>query len=95
MDCSSSTFSRHALEQMFARNISVEDVAEVLRKGDAIESYPDDKPYPSFLLLGQVRGRMLHVVAARDPGSKGCIVITAYEPSPGIWESGSRIRRKK
>jgi hypothetical protein len=67
----------------------------VLRNGEAIESYPDDKPYPSCLLLGMVRGQALHVVAARDPGTKGCIVITAYEPSPGVWESDSRIRRKK
>ena len=72
---------------MFARNISVEDVAEVLREGDTIESYPDDKPYPSCLLLGQVRGRMLHVVAARDPEDwcreKVDLIVDNQAPGPG------------
>lgn len=95
MNCSSIIFSRHALEQMFARNISVEEVTVVLREGQAIEVYSDDKPYPSCLLLGRAGGRNLHIVAAQDPANSGCIVVTAYEPGPNVWESDFRTRRKK
>lgn len=95
LNCTTISFSRHVVEQMFARNLSTEDVTEILRTGETIESYPDDKPYPSCLLWGQIRGRNLHVVAARDPEAGSCVVVTAYEPSPNVWESDFRTRRKK
>ncbi len=44
-------FRAHALRRMFERGISVEDVEAVLESREAIESYPDDQPYPSRLLL--------------------------------------------
>jgi len=44
-------FSFHALQQMFKRNISVEQVKYAILNGEEIRSYPDDKPYPSKLLL--------------------------------------------
>jgi len=46
------TFRVHAVRRMFRRAISVEDVRRVLADGETIEDYPDDKPYPSRLLLG-------------------------------------------
>lgn len=95
LNCSSITFSRHALEQMFVRGLTVEDVTEVVRSGELIEDYSDDKPYPSCLLMAQIRGREVHVVAARDPATSGCIVVTAYEPNLHVWEPDFRTRRKK
>ena len=80
---------------MFARDLAVDVLNEVLQHGEAIEMYPDDKPYPSSLLLGEVHGRTLHVVAARDPETKRCVVITAYVPDGSAWEPNFRIRRKK
>jgi hypothetical protein len=37
---------------MFERNISDEVVEKVIKNGKIIEEYLDDKPYPSFLILG-------------------------------------------
>jgi hypothetical protein len=37
---------------MAERGIREEDVARAISEGREIESYPDDKPYPSRLLLG-------------------------------------------
>lgn len=45
-------FSEHATVQMFKRNISVNDINFVIKSGEIIKSYPNDKPYPSFLMLG-------------------------------------------
>ena len=36
---------------MFERGIGKEAVIEVIRTGEVIVSYPDDYPYPSFLML--------------------------------------------
>lgn len=86
------SFSRHAIVQMFARGISVEDVASVLSVGRVIEDYPDDHPYPSKLVLAQIEGRFLHVVAAFSPAA--VVVITAYEPDPALWDESRTVRRK-
>jgi hypothetical protein len=37
---------------MFERNISDEVVEKVIKNGKIIKEYLDDKPYPSFLILG-------------------------------------------
>jgi beta-phosphoglucomutase-like phosphatase (HAD superfamily) len=81
-------FRVHALARMFERRISVEDVRAVITQGDVIQAYPDDKPYPSKLLLGWIGSRPLHVVVAEDTADGILIVVTAYEPDPVQWDPG-------
>jgi len=45
---------------MMERGISRETVKEVLLNGEIIENHPDDKPYPSALLLGWVQSQPFH-----------------------------------
>ncbi|AET65048.1 DUF4258 domain-containing protein [Methanothrix harundinacea] len=45
-------FRIHAVERMFERDISVEDVRRVLLEGAVIEGYPEDTPFPSCLIFG-------------------------------------------
>lgn len=85
-------FRKHALQRMFQRSISTEDVAAVLREGKFIIAYPDDTPYPSRLMLGWRGDRPIHIVAADTPESE-TIVITVYEPDSALWEPG--FERKK
>jgi hypothetical protein len=73
---------------MFERRIGLEDVRTVIAHGEVIQTYPDDKPYPSQLLLGWVGGKPLHVVVAEDSEDGILIVVTAYEPDPIQWDSG-------
>jgi hypothetical protein len=86
-------FRLHALRRMFERRISPADVRHVLSTGEAIESYPDDSPYPSRLVLGFHGGRPIHVVAADNPVDEETIIITAYEPDPAQWDSTFQRRR--
>jgi len=86
-------FRVHALRQMFNRRIDETDIEEVVRKGTIIEEYPDDTPYPSYLMYRIVRGRPLHVVGAYDKEEGVIIVVTAYEPDPDRWEE-HHTRRK-
>ena len=88
-------WQKHALEQMMERGISRETVKEVLRSGEIIEDYPDDKPYPSGLFLGWVKGEPLHVVAAFDSLTGWCFIITAYKPDLEHFESDYKTRRQK
>ncbi len=45
-------WQRHALERMIERNISRSDIKQILLKGELIEEYSDDHPFPSGLFLG-------------------------------------------
>ncbi len=51
MKCKGVIFSGHAAIQMFRRGIQVEDIQMVLETGIMIKDYPEDKPYPSILML--------------------------------------------
>ncbi len=63
----------HAIERMFERDISEEDVESIVKSGDIIESYLNDKPYASYLILGYVGKRAIHVVYAKD--EKDAVII--------------------
>ena len=82
----------HAIERMFQRDISERQVEEVIEKGEIIESYIDDKPYPSFLTLGYVDDMPLHVVYAKDEEGN-IIVITAYKPNLTKWQDDLKTRK--
>jgi hypothetical protein len=83
----------HALQRMFERQIGETDVAHTAKAGDEIESYPNDTPYPSRLLLGFPDGNALHVVAAYNAPADETIIITAYRPDPARWTPDFRTRR--
>lgn len=86
-------FRVHALRRMFERQITIDDVAAVLRSGQTIEDYPDDKPYPSRLVLGWKGERPVHVVVADNLSENELIVGTVYQPSPELWENDFRRRK--
>ncbi len=83
----------HSVERMFERDIAEEEIESVVKSGEIIESYLDDKPYPSFLVFAKVRNRPLHVVYAKDDNGD-IIVITVYEPSAKRWENDFMTRKE-
>ena len=83
----------HAIQRMFGRRITEQEVRDVLDKGAVIEDYPNDTPYPSRLLLGWSGPRPLHVVTAENAADGETIVITVYEPEPARWDATFRRRR--
>ena len=87
-------FRVHAIQRMFRRRISEGDVGQVLAKGEVVEEYPNDTPYPSRLVLGWCGARPIHVVVADNAEAKETIVITVYEPDTAQWEPGFRKRRQ-
>ena len=87
-------FSGHAVRQMFARDFTTDDVKAVVDEGEVIASYPDDRPYPSELLLGYAGGRALHVILAYNETVRAAYVVTAYAPDPKLWSEDFKTRRK-
>jgi hypothetical protein len=85
-------FRVHALRRMFERNIGVDEIVEAIEAGETIESYPEDTPCPSRLILAWVGGQPLHVVVADSQAGGEVIVITTYRPEPGAWNADFRKR---
>lgn len=82
----------HAIRRMFEQGIRGPDVEQVIASGEVIKEYPEDKPYPSRLVLGFVGGRPLHVVAADNTADVETIIITVYEPDPRRWDESFHRR---
>ena len=89
-------YRTHAIERMFERDISDETVEETIKNGKIIEEYLDDKPYPSFLVLGFEKDDLkkpIHIVFAKN--DQDIIVITAYRPDRLKWTNNFKTRIKK
>ncbi len=86
-------FRVHAIRRMFERDIGVAEVRHVVETGEVIETYPEEAPYPSRLLLGWSRSRPLHVVVADETEAGETIVVTVYEPDPALWDRDFCRRR--
>lgn len=91
-------FSDHARKEMEAEplgRIRVEELLQVLDVGEIIEAYPEDKPYPSCLILGRTgEQRPIHIVCAPVEAEERLIIITAYQPDPARWETDFRRRKR-
>ncbi|MBP2147183.1 hypothetical protein J2129_002637 [Methanofollis sp. W23] len=67
-------------------------ISLVIRSGEVIESYPDDEPCPSRLMLGFIGDRPYHVVLGIC--TDHLRVITASMPDDEHW-TDTRTRRKR
>jgi len=94
MECRNISFTAHAFRRLVQRGISPADVVSVVRHGEIVESYPEDVPRPSFLLLGHPSGKALHVLVSRDDGSGRCYIVTVHQPDPKLWRATFRKRQK-
>ena len=74
-------WQRHALQRMFERSISRDDVKVAIAKGKIIEEYLNDFPYPSYLIAYINIRKPLHVVLSYDEQLDVVYIITAYIPN--------------
>ena len=89
--------TKHALQRLFERSISEEDIEYAIDNGNVISEYPDDKPYPSVLVHCMVNNEPLHIVYSIDKNEqkeKIYVVITAYRPSVKEWNNNYKTRRE-
>jgi Domain of unknown function (DUF4258) len=88
-------YRAHAVRRMLERQISEDEVRRVIEAGEVIARYRDDRPYPSRLLLGWCGGSPRHVLVADNAADQETIVVTVYEPDPGLWDRAFRRRRRQ
>ena len=62
---------------------------------ELVESYPDDKYLPSYLLLAQHGRDVFHVLFAVDVEGDNVRVVTSYRPDAWEWESDLKTRRPR
>ena len=87
-------WQKHSLVRMLVRGIYKDEVRNVLLKGNVIEEYQDDKPYPSMLMLGiNEQNQPLHVVASMDKQNRRCYIITVYRPDANHFEDDYKTRK--
>jgi len=82
----------HAFERCVERNVSPDELKDVILCGEIIESYPVDKYGPSCLIYGTTEnGRILHVQCSLEP----VWIITVYDPTlrPEEWDASFKRRR--
>lgn len=86
--------TNHADEEMENDGIFADQLYGAILAGEIIEEYPNDVPFPSWLILGfDETARPIHSVVAYSAAQTLAIVVTAYVPDPARWID-FRIRRR-
>ena len=71
----------------------LEELKTVIYHGDVIEEYPDDRPSPSCLIVGRVRGGFpLYVVCGL---ARKVHIITVHWLDPAKWLDPQTRREKE
>lgn len=83
----------HIIQRMRQRGINVSEILSVLTDFQIIEVYNDDKPFPSYLLMGYAGTKPLHIVAGVNETDFEIHLITVYIPDDSIWENDYRRRK--
>jgi Domain of unknown function (DUF4258) len=82
-------------EEAEADRLSFDEIFFSVFRGEIIEQYPDDKPYPSCLVYGATfSGEPVHSVWGYNRDNRWVVLITVYRPDPGRWVNW-RSRRSK
>ena len=84
--------------------LSTDEVRSILEAGRILRRYPEDTPFPSYLVLGWIdgparlgtyeKGRPIHSVAADDDENEVTWIITFYEPDPEEWTDQFKWRTR-
>ena len=84
----------HADEEAHNDGLTFDEIFISVLNGFIIESYPDDRPYPSCLIYGEnYKSQPIHSVWACNKEADASVLITVYRPDPGKWIGWKR--RKK
>jgi len=62
---------------------------------EIIESYPEDKYLPSYLVWSKFNEQIFHILFAADTQENNVRIITAYKPDPQEWIKNMKQRIKK
>lgn len=75
------------------RFISRQTIISATDSYEVAEAYPNDKYFPSYLLLGRQGEDVFHVLVGADVDGQNIRIVTAYYPSLDEWELDLKTRR--
>lgn len=76
----------HADEEAVNDVLSMSEVFTSVMSGEVIETYDNDKPYPSCLIYGlNDEDEPIHSVWAYNKMNGYAVLITVYHPDPALW----------
>ena len=81
--------------RLAGRHLTRDEIFGAVDSYEVIESYPDDKYLPSYLVWAAQGGGAFHVLFAIDIEADHVSVVTAYRPDASDWESDLKTRRRK
>jgi Domain of unknown function (DUF4258) len=84
----------HITMRLQGRFISRQHILDAVDTYEVIESYPEDKYLPSYLVYATVGDEVFHILFAVDVPTEQARVITAYRPDPEAWEADQKTRRR-
>lgn len=86
--------SDHADEEATNDGLSYDEIVVSVMRGEVIEDYPEDRPYPSCLIYGEnERGEPIHSVWGYNEEKGAAVLITVYRPDPRRWIEWRRRRQ--
>ena len=84
--------TKHMTDRFKERGIKLRYVCNALLNGEIIEQYPNDYPFPSWLVLFFLNSETpIHVCVGL--GEDKLWIITAYYPDTNEWEDDFKTRK--
>jgi hypothetical protein len=84
----------HINMRLPGRFIRRQHILDAVSTYEVIESYPEDKYLPSYLVYAELGGEVFHILFAVDVPAEHVRVVTAYRPDPAAWEVDQKTRRR-
>jgi hypothetical protein len=84
----------HVNMRLVGRYINRSEILAAIDSYEIVESYPQDKYLPSYLLHGSAFGSDFHVLIAVDVDEENVRIVTAYRPDLKHWEPDMKTRRR-
>lgn len=83
----------HVNMRLQGRHIPREAILDAIGSFEILESNPEDKYLPSYLVYAEIDGWAFHVLFATDVPGHNVRVVTAYRPNPAEWSEDLKRRR--
>ena len=79
--------------RLAGRHILRDEILEATDNYEIIESYPQDKYLPSYLVWATSGSDPFHVLFAADVANDNVRIVTACRPNLDEWEPGLKSRK--
>lgn len=84
----------HVNMRLRIKEISRKSIMDSVNTYEIIESYPEDKYLPSYLIYTEYEEEYYHILFATDVEDENVRIVTTYRPSALEWSADLKTRRE-